>query len=235
MFEFIASIPAAIAGLGEKIGGFLGFGGGGAEAVNVASIGKTALGAGNTLIDTAGATGTSAIEKWISKTLTPPGTPTPSGSDPEYIRNVQAEMNNEYNLTVQALKKIDPNDTATRDKIVGLYESEKSAWGDPANPTRNVADPRGFERALKGITDSYSPPVNNSADLLSSLDFGKLFNYKLLGDMFSPESRITGGPITAVPQPVYMNTPTSPAQAPDYSGILIIGALALAALFFFKK
>lgn len=152
--------------------------------------------------------------------------PGSSGSDPQYVADVNAERQREYGVAQEALSKVTV--PAAQQAIVAAYNQEQALWGDPNKPNRNVARPDLYKAKVAEIVGQYQttsvlPAVNNVANAVNSVtsDANTALN-NFVNSLNSALPLLGGGAQT-------------PATQTNYIPMILIGAILILLLMKGKK
>lgn len=144
----------------------------------------------------------------------------PKGSgDTQYARDVAEERQREYDAAYKGIQAVGGNQSLAQ-KIVDLYNKESAAWGDPNNPSRNVARPdqlyAGINEVISNYTGSIPPSTQNSTPATP---------YAATNSSFLP-GQTTGADASNT----YLNTKPQEINMPMIAGFAAIGVILVIVL-----
>lgn len=160
-----------------------------------------------------------------------PGTPTPSGEDPEYEMNVERTMNQQVAYAQKAVDQlgIENPQNPYFAEIESATRSALSEWGSKGNYTRNVANPDAFYSKIDSIIrkakDNELSFSDDDTPIATQYDQRETYSVNSYFD-------------TANEQPSLERTGEQDSgnkNVNQYSGMAIIGIIVLIMLMFFKK
>lgn len=151
-----------------------------------------------------------------------------SKQDIEYISDVNAEKQREYSAAQAALNKVNPNDSITINNIKNAFNAAMAEWGDPNNPTRNVANPAAFKSAMADIEANYkdpyaavmvaapAPTATTAPDILQA-------------------AALTSALTAATAPQIVQTQPLQTSSIDTYMPVILIGLGVVALIFILKK